>query len=288
MKLKKGGYRRRWAATAVLLVLLPPFCWWQNNGLVVTEYEYLLPPEQAGLDGVRIAQISDLHNKSFGGRLEKCLARVSPDLVVLTGDLVGRESRDFSAALALARTAAALAPTCYTPGNHESSLVRSGGYPALREGLEEAGVRVLENRTEALELGGGTLRVTGLLDSGFYDADPETARELLAGQLAQLTQGEGLSVVLAHRPELLETCARGGADLVFSGHAHGGQVRLPLVGGLVAPGEGLFPKRTSGMHRMGETEMIISRGLGNSVIPLRLFNRPELVVVTLRAEGNGT
>lgn len=268
----------------VLLLALIPFCWWQNNGLVVTAYEYALPPEHAALDGVRIAQISDLHGKDFGGRLKKRLAQAEPDLVVFTGDLVGRGDQDFSAALDLARWTAALAPVCYAPGNHEATMKRKGGYQSLRKELELAGVQVLENRTEILTLNGGLLRVTGLLDPEFYDTDRNTARELLAERLTQLTQGEGLNLVLAHRPELLEVCARGGADLVLSGHAHGGQVRLPFVGGLVAPGEGFFPKRTSGIHRLDGTEMVISRGLGNSVIPLRLFNRPELVVVTLRTK----
>lgn len=92
-----------------------------------------------------------------------------------------------------------------------------------------------------------------------------------------------LNVLLSHRPELIYAYEEAGMDLVLSGHAHGGQVRLPFMGGLIAPNQGIFPKYTSGIHNVGDTSMVISRGLGNSIIPFRIFNRPELVVVILRS-----
>ena len=161
-------------------------------------------------------------------------------------------------------------------------MKRVGTYERLKTELTQAGVRVLENRAESLEIGADMIQVVGLLDPSFYDANLEGARLLLAEELARLTNEETLDVVLGHRPILLEAYAAGGGELVFSGHAHGGQVRLPLVGGVVAPDEGLFPELTEGLHQSGDTTMVISRGLGNSIAPLRLFNRPELVVVTLK------
>ena len=107
----------------------------------------------------------------------------------------------------------------------------------------------------------------------------------LSQQLAQA--GDRFSLVLSHRPELLPAYAEAGADLVLSGHAHGGQVRLPGIGGLFAPGQGILPRLTSGVHARGETRLVVSRGLGNSAFPLRVFNPPEIVTVTLRAGAEG-
>ena len=275
--------KKKWIGFAVLLVLAAVFCWWQNNGLMITEYEYILSKEHSALDGVRIVQISDLHNRMFDGALEELLVQAKPDVVLLTGDLVGRGDTDFNDGVKVARTAAELAPTYYAPGNHEASLKQEGAYERLKSELTQAGVRILENRAESLEIGAETIQVVGLLDPGFYDANLEGAKLLVMEELARLTNEETLDVVLGHRPILLEAYAGGGADLVFSGHAHGGQVRIPFLGGVIAPDEGLFPELTDGLHQSGDTTMVISRGLGNSIAPLRIFNRPELVVVNLRA-----
>lgn len=280
----KSKHLRRLPAAALVILALLAFSWWQNNGLMVTEYEYILPAEQAQLDGVRVAQISDLHSKDFGGALERLLEEQVPDVVVLTGDLVDLRDTDYTTALELAQAAARLGPTFYVPGNHEASLIWSGKYAQLREGLEQAGVRVLENEAETIEIGAGTLNLIGLLDPGFYDADLDMAAGLLSQELTQLVQPGQLNILLAHRPSLIAAYAQGGADLVFSGHAHGGQVRLLFVGGLVAPDEGWFPQYTSGLYSTGDTVEVVSRGLGNSIVPQRVFNRPELVVVTLRAQ----
>ena len=181
-----------------------------------------------------------------------------------------------AAALELVRGLVALAPVYYVTGNHEwvlSSQVRG----ELLTGLEEAGATVLEDRVTRVALGEGYLTLAGLSD-GSLKGD---ALERLA---ADFPRGE-LTLLLAHEPQHLERYAATGADLVFSGHAHGGQVRLPLVGGLYAPGQGVLPELTEGLHTAGGTTLVVSRGLGNSTFPLRLFNRPEVVAVTLRAEG---
>ena len=266
----------------VTMLFLAAFFWWQNNGLMVTEYECILPEEHNSLDGVRIVQLSDLHSKIFGGRLEQILVQAKPDVVLLTGDLVDRRDTDFTDAVGVARAAAELAPTYYAPGNHEASLNQVGRYEVLKNALTQVGVRVLENQAEPLEISSETIRLIGLLDPAFYDANLEGAKLVLSAELTQLTDAETLDVVLGHRPILLEAYDAGGSDLVFSGHAHGGQIRLPFVGGLFAPDEWFFPEYTNGIHQCNGTTQIISRGLGNSVAPLRIFNRPELVVVTLR------
>ena len=272
--------KRAWiVAGAAAAALAVPFGWWQNNGLTVSRYEYRSPKVGAALDGATVLQISDLHNHQFGegqGRLLAAVAGLEPDLVVVTGDMVDCHRTDPAPALELVRGLVALAPVYYVTGNHEwvlSSQVRG----ELLTGLEEAGATVLEDRVTRVALGEGYLTLAGLSD-GSLKGD---ALERLA---ADFPRGE-LTLLLAHEPQHLERYAATGADLVFSGHAHGGQVRLPLVGGLYAPGQGVLPELTEGIHTAEGTTLVVSRGLGNSTFPLRLFNRPEVVTVTLRTEG---
>ena len=182
---------------------------------------------------------------------------------------------DLAPPMELVRGLAALAPVYYVTGNHEwvlPSRVRG----ELLAGLEEAGAVVLENRTASIRSGEGGFTLLGLSDKNLTDG---TLEELMGGVPA----GE-LAVLLAHQPQHWDRYAAAGADLVFSGHAHGGQVRLPLAGGLYAPGQGVLPALTEGVHTAGGSALVISRGLGNSTFPLRLFNRPEVVALTLRAE----
>ena len=261
------------AAGAVLAALAVPFCWRQNNALTVSRYEYASPKVGEALEGFTIVQLSDLHNHSFGSGQERLLEGVEelePDLVVLTGDLVDRRRTDLEPALALARGLAQRWPVYYVTGNHEWGL-SPAQRRSLLSGLEEAGVTVLEDR--------GARAAEGLWLMGLSD------RSRKGEALSRLAEGHGeeLTVLLSHQPQYLDGYAAAGADLVFSGHAHGGQIRLPLLGGLYAPGQGFFPELTQGVHTRGETTLVVSRGLGNSAFPLRLFNRPEIVAVTLRA-----
>lgn len=158
-------------------------------------------------------------------------------------------------------------------GNHETSLPWKT-YEQIEDGLESAGVVLLDNRTEELTLpGGGRLVLTGLCDDNLRDGTLE--------RLSAAWPEDAFTVLLAHEPQYIENYAKSGVDLVFSGHAHGGQIRLPLVGGLFAPGQGFLPKYTAGIYKLGETRMVVSRGIGGSLFPQRVFNRPEVVAVTL-------
>ena len=176
--------------------------------------------------------------------------------------------------------AAQIAPTYYAPGNHEAD---NPCYPELREGLEEAGITVLENESVQLWYRGARVNIIGLLDLAFHPQGRTAAREELPGLVQDLLVPGALNVVLSHRPSLMEEYEESGADLVFSGHAHGGQVRMPLIGPLFAPDEGALPDYTAGTYLAGETWVVVSRGLGNGTPFPRLWNAPELVVVTMRA-----
>ena len=277
-------HTKRWKAGALALAAGAALCagavWALQGELGVTRYELSLPEGLEGLDGLKIAQISDVHSADIQGELQTALREAAPDLIVFTGDLVNREDRDLSCALSLAAMAAQIAPAYYAPGNHEAD---NPCYPELREGLEEAGITVLENESVQLWYRGARVNIIGLLDLAFHPQGRTAAREELPGLIQDLSAPGALNVVLSHRPSLMEEYGESGAGLVFSGHAHGGQVRMPLIGPLFAPDEGALPDYTAGTYLAGETWVVISRGLGNGTPFPRLWNAPELVVVTMRA-----
>ena len=146
-----------------------------------------------------------------------------------------------------------------------------------------AGITGLENESVQLWDRGARVNIIGLRDLVFHPQGRPAAREELPGLIQDLSVHGALNVVLSHRPSLMEEYADSGADLVFSGHAHGGQVRMPLIGPLFAPDEGALPDYTAGTYLAGETWVVVSRGLGNGTPFPRLWNAPELVVVTMRA-----
>ena len=265
---------------AVLVPALLIWLLWANSSPAATQVTVASGALPEAFEGFKIAHVSDLHNAVFGRKNEKLLSLIraaKPDIIAITGDLIDSRHTDIDSALAFVEAAAEIAPVYYVTGNHESRL----DFDAIEPRLIAAGARVLRNEAEYIEHGGERIRLAGIDDPSFIRTGG-TAEERAAAELEQLGDGGGtFTVFLAHRPELVEVYAEYGAGLVLSGHAHGGQVRLPLLGGLYAPGQGLLPEYDSGLYSLGETQMVVSRGLGNSVAPLRVNNRPELVIVTL-------
>lgn len=282
----RSGREKAWKWAALLLAAgaaaAGGWAWAMQGELTTARYEVPLPVGLEGLDGVKIAQISDVHSADLEGPLWAALEEAAPDLIVMTGDLVNREDRDLSRALSLARMAAETAPAFFAPGNHE---VDNPCWPELRDGLEEAGVQVLEDRAVLWSLRGEGVNLMGLWDVTHDPLGWAHAQAALPERVRALRREGALNVLLSHRPSLLEEYGAGGADVVFCGHAHGGQVRLPLAGPVFAPDEGLFPKHTAGVYQAGETRMVVSRGLGNGTPYPRLWNGPELVVVTMKRAG---
>ena len=266
------------AAALVLALLI--WLLWANSSPAATQVTVASGALPEAFEGFKIAHVSDLHNAVFGRKNEKLLSLIraaKPDIIAITGDLIDSRHTDIDSALAFVEAAAEIAPVYYVTGNHESRL----DFDEIEPRLIAAGARVLRNEAEDIGRGGERIRLAGIDDPSFIRTGG-TAEERAAAELEQLGDGGGtFTVLLAHRPELVEGYAEYGAGLVLSGHAHGGQVRLPLLGGLYAPGQGLLPEYDSGLYSLGETQMVVSRGLGNSVAPLRVNNRPELVIVTL-------
>ena len=244
------------------------FVWFNNSLLTVKRFSF--ESKKAG-GKVRIVQLSDLHGKSFSRgnrRLIKRVKALAPDVICVTGDIIHNyKPKGVERAVALVRELAAVCPVLYVSGNHE---MRNKGYREFRQRLAEAGARVLDDRAE---------KVCGVTFVGVNCAS------LKNGTPARLLEeceraGEDCRVLLAHMPHCVQNYK--GYDLVLSGHAHGGQWRIPFTKvGIYAPGQGLFPKYTAGVYREHGTVMLVSRGLGNSQFPLRLFNPPQIVVAEI-------
>ena len=269
---------------AIISIVLIIWTLWGNTALEVNEIIVTSSRIPQAFSGFRIAQVSDLHNAEFGEGNDKLLQMLSesnPDIIVITGDLVDSSRTDIDVALAFAGEAVKIAPTYYVTGNHEAAISR---YDVLKSGLETAGVIVLEDEAVSLEYHEESITLIGLSDPNATikgDLFGEVPA-MVSTKLRNLMNGDsGYTVLLSHRPELFETYVSSGVDLVLSGHAHGGQFRMPFVGGLVAPNQGLFPKYDAGLYTGGDTNMVVSRGIGNSIIPIRFNNRPEIVVVEL-------
>ena len=171
-------------------------------------------------------------------------------------------------------------PAYYVTGNHEA---RVSEYNELKEGLIDQGVVVLDDERIELELSGETIALLGVNDPSFQTdylfGDSET---IMKNRLQEISDAKNeFTILLSHRPELFEVYADNNIDIILSGHAHGGQFRLPFVGGLVAPNQGLFPKYDAGLYTDENTNMIVSRGIGNSILPFRFNNRPEVIIIDL-------
>lgn len=257
-----------WISLGILggVLLITLICVLGNNLLCTTRRTL----DIEGLERqVKIVQVSDLHGKSFGKnniRLIERVAKEKPDFIAVTGDIIHRYTeRNKRVALRLVSSLVGIAPVLYIAGNHE---LRNKGYRFFRRDLMEAGALILDDCPHNIcDLTVVGLKCSSLKNDKIFSVTPKT---------------DGVKILLAHMPQFFEKYATAGYDAVLCGHAHGGQWRIPFAHrGIYAPGQGLFPKYTEGVHTRGKTRMIISRGLGNSEFPVRLFNRPEIVTVNL-------
>lgn len=272
--------------TALLSILI---IWtiWGNTALTVNTITISNSRIPTSFSGFKIAQVSDLHNAEFGennARLLKLLSKNEPDIIVITGDLIDAQHTNIDIALNFVKEAIQIAPVYYVTGNHEASLSQ---YDRLKDGLESVGVSVLDDRVVELERDGEKITLIGLSDPDFTVKGDVFGKvpAMINTKLEKLTNMENsYTILLSHRPELFESYVSSGIDLILCGHAHGGQFRLPFIGGLIAPNQGLFPKYDAGVFSDHNMHMIVSRGLGNSIIPFRFNNRPEIVLVELCAE----
>ena len=281
MRTKKPR-RRLWRLLLIPVLLCAGVFWlrWQCWGVQTTHTRVPVKELPDGLSGLRIVHLSDLHGHEYGENSEELLELVreqEPELIVITGDLIDREEQ-LDRVPALARGLAAIAPTYYVTGNHEWAV---GSVKQLKGILTQCGVTVLSNEYTVVERGGASFVLAGVDDPNGY-ADQKTPEEL-AAEIEEAQPGV-TTLLLAHRNDRFPEYAAAGYDLVLSGHAHGGIVRLPFTDGLLGTDRRFFPTHTSGVYTQGESTLFVSRGLGNNTAPIpgfRLFNRPELAVLEL-------
>lgn len=262
----------------IVFVILIFYNLYVNSNVYTTNINIKSERIPKEFDGFKIVQISDLHNEEFGEGNVKILDKVKeekPDIIAITGDIIDSNTEDITIAVNLAKNLNDIAPTYYITGNHEAGHTLLG---KLLLELENAGVTILRNSVKEIKRGESIIEIIGVDDPSFSEYD------FLLGDFIDLndySKGSKFKLLLSHRPELFDLYVENNMDLVLAGHAHGGQFRLPFVGGLIAPNQGFFPKYDAGVYTKNNTSMIVSRGIGNSIIPFRFNNPPEIISIEL-------
>ena len=267
--------------TSVLVAISLLVCWviYDNKNVHATEITLKIENLPEDFSGCKIAHVSDLHNAELGENNEKLLSlikKASPDVIFFTGDIVDGQKPDIPVAIEFINAAAEIAPIYYIMGNHDPH----GTGETYPEGVTfNENITVLHNEYVFWQKGESKIQIIGVDDPMYASAENE--EEYMRSQIKGYKDSEDFKILLSHRPELFDVYVEYDMNLVFSGHAHGGQFRLPFIGGLYAPHQGKFPKYDSGVHTENNTTLVVSRGLGNSTFPLRINNSPEVIIVTL-------
>ena len=279
----KTKWKKRLPLIIIVLIVCMVYLHYENTTLQITTYSLLDENIPKEFDNYKIVQISDVHNtksKKLITDLVEAVKEQQPNIIVLTGDLIDASRTDIQAAVNLVEQLQTIAQVYFVSGNHEASIEN---YSELKKQLKEKQVVVLDNKAETLQIGDETIQLIGLDDPSMVYDPYVPEKSILLGHLENMNYDNNqYCILLSHRPELYDTYIEMGMNLVLSGHAHGGQIRIPFLGGVIAPNQRLFPKYTSGMFQTGKTTMVVSRGIGNSILPFRINNRPELIVVELK------
>ena len=256
----------------VLITILSVWNAWANAKLelnVITIREKNLPGD---FDGFRIAHISDFHSTSHMiDDVVALLKEAKPDIICITGDLIDSRSKNADAALELVEKIVGIAQCYFVAGNHEF-LVDRRLLDTLLDGIANMGVILVMDDEEILKKGDSEVSL-----AGYFWNERET--------IEYISDFEGYRILMSHYPEDVKYFLKGEYDLVLSGHTHGGQIRLPLIGGLYAPGQGVFPIYDGGHYSVGELDLVVNRGIGNSTMPLRFNNPPEVILVELKCDN---
>ena len=255
-----------------------------NFKLDKTEYTIENNTLPEAFNGFKIIHISDLHNTEFGKNNEKLLKIIKeqkPDAVFVTGDTIDGFYTNIQIPINLFKEILKICDIYFIVGNHESRA-DVDTFRQFLQSLYEIGVKVLKDEATYIIKNDEKIQVIGLNDASLYKTDyEENYKEEITEVINELNDKESFSILLSHHPELFPEYSKTNVDLVFSGHAHGGQFRLPIIGGIIAPNQGLFPEYDAGIFNENNTTMVVSRGLGNSIVPVRINNSPEVVIVTL-------
>lgn len=266
-------YYGLYLAIVIFIIIAIGWLIWGNISIQTSRFTVHSNDLPKEFDGFSIAHISDLHNVEFGKDNEKLISILreeNPTIIAITGDLIDSDHTNIEIALSFVRQAVKIAPCYYVAGNHEAWI--GAQYDELKTELENMGIIVLQDEVVELEYSGMSIQLIGLNDPDFAEQDSFLAGSVLEKTLSQLDIRYGFTILLSHRPEHFKIYQDKGVKLVLSGHAHGGQFRLPFIGGIVAPDQGFFPEYDAGVYTENGTAMVVSRGIGNNIIPVRFNN----------------
>lgn len=256
----------------------------------VSKYEMVSNKIPKKFDGFKILQLSDLHNRRFNKNNKKLINKIeeqNPDIIVVTGDMVSSNTSNFDLFFSFMEELGDKYPVYYIFGNHEQRLPSEKQLVIVNE-LKRYGVKVINNTKELINKGEDHIWIYGLeqalvyYNNYFKNKNVYSYEEKDIRKTFPKINKEEFNILLAHNPLYFEAYEKWGADLIFSGHVHGGIVRIPFVGGLLSPERKLFPKYSSGEYEINTSKMIVSRGIGDSTINLRVFNNPEICVIKLK------
>ena len=275
------------------IIFLPSFLFHQNNDLEIDYYNATSNKLPLAFKGYKIIFLSDLHINDgpiYKNVISQC-RNLNPDIIIISGDIVESSTSDqnyfVSDVASFAKDIGKIAPVYWITGNYEASLSPSN-FQELKTTLKSCGFTYLDNLTKPISKNGQTINICGINDPlfGIYSQEFKTDIEktIVKGFLDKALPknlSSTYTILAAHRTEYCEFFADSGVDMLLTGHAHGGQIRIPIIGALFAPGQGLFPKYTTGEFKIKSTQLIINRGIGASRIKQRLFNPPEIILITL-------
>ena len=268
----------------LLLILCGIYFYFENTTLEVSTYQIASNKIPNEFNNYKIIQISDFHNNTSSKLTKKIVEKIKnqkPNIIVITGDLIDSTKTNVDIAIDMIKEIIEIAPIYYVTGNHEA---RTNEYDNLKSQMIELGVKILENEAQEIQLNNSTINILGINDPSFNKERDILDSEIVKSNMENIQYNkDNFTILLSHRPEVFKIYVEKNIDLVFTGHAHGGQIRLPFIGGIIAPNQGTFPEYTDGIYREKDTTMVVSRGIGNSIIPFRVNNRPELMIVELKS-----
>ncbi|MBE6795184.1 MAG: metallophosphoesterase [Ruminococcaceae bacterium] len=285
---EKRRLTKRLICAVILLVLIfVAVTIWGNITLCVEHFE-ISTDKVPGDKGYKIAHVSDYHNTKNGflnDAVITSLEKEKPDIIVITGDLIDCRKTDINKGVSFATALVDIAPVYYVTGNHECnlSIENQSAFDGMIEDLKSLGVEVLRGDSSEITLPNKEkINIFGIDDPYFHCGSASEVKITTDSLCSALEINiDEFNILLAHHPEQIEIYSKYQFDLVYSGHAHGGQGRLFGIG-LIAPDQGLFPKYTSGLYEENETTLVVSRGIGNSIAPVRIFDRPNLIYTIIK------
>ena len=256
----------------------------QNKKLKVRKTTLKFDKLPQACDNYKIAQVSDIHCDRVGLSDLSFIKKIkdfNPDIIVITGDVLDSYNNDMDIAYNILSQLAIIAPCYFVSGNHELRLPEE--YEQLINIMKKLNITYMNNSNQLITKNNESINLVGVEDYNFFkNEDNLNHRANFIETLKELYSTNHFNILLSHRPEKFPIYADLKYELIFSGHAHGGQWRVPFVGGIFSPSQGFFPKYTNGNYALEDSTIIVSQGLGNSSFPIRINNRIELVLATLK------